>query len=128
MRPRTAVAALVLFFGVLPSSVRAADPGAGDLDQQFIATVKPFLGTYCVTCHGGAEPDAQFDLTKFNHLADVVQDHPHWALVLEKLSAKQMPPKEATEFPTDEARQQVIEWIKATRRAEAVRHAGDPGL
>jgi hypothetical protein len=39
-----------------------------------------------------------------------------------------MPPKEASEFPSDQARQKVIDWIKAVRHAEMRRTAGDPGL
>ena len=59
-------------------------------------------------------------------MASVVRDYPHWALVLEKLSAKEMPPK-AMEQPPDEARQRVIDWIGAMRKNEALKNAGDPG-
>jgi len=29
------------------------------------ATVKPFVGKYCVACHSGAQPTAQFDLKSY---------------------------------------------------------------
>jgi len=47
--------------------------------------------------------------------------------VLEKLKASEMPPEEAKQHPTMELRREVIDWIKALRRYEAQRNAGDPG-
>ena len=46
--------------------------------------------------------------------------------MLEKLTAKEMPPK-AMPQPPAEARQQVIDWIQAVRANEARKNAGDPG-
>ncbi len=70
---------------------------------------------------------AQFDLGQYSNLGAVVQDHGHWSLVLEKLSAKQMPPPQAKQ-PAPEARQTVIAWIDAVLKNEARKNAGDPGL
>src|ERR1051325_4235684 len=97
-----------------------------DLDRRFKQTVRPFLASYCTTCHGGTAPAAQFDLRQYTTAAAVVQDYPRWNLVLEKLSAKQMPPKQMKE-PTAETRQEVIDWIEAIRADEARKNAGDPG-
>ena len=70
---------------------------------------------------------AQFDLGQYSNLRAVVQDHRHWSLVLEKLTAKQMPPPQATQ-PASDARQTVIAWIDAVLKNEARKNAGDPGL
>jgi len=56
----------------------------------------------------------------------VVHDYPRWNLVLEKLSAREMPPKPMPQ-PPDASRQAVIDWVLALRRSEAQRNAGDPG-
>src|SRR5579863_1481532 len=64
---------------------------AADVEQQFDQTVRPFVATYCVACHGGPNPAAQFDLRQYLSVADVVRDHPRWALVAEKLTAMAMP-------------------------------------
>src|SRR4051794_25738052 len=120
----------LLLAGVLrdtSAAPQAADAQV-DVDRQFNDVVKPFMESYCVSCHGGEKPEAKFDLSKVTTMADVVADHPHWALVLDKLTARQMPPKDATEFPTPEARAKVINWIKAMRTADARKHAGDPGI
>ena len=57
----------------------------------------------------------------------MVQDHRHWALVLERLTAKEMPPEQGKQPPA-EARQKVIDWIEAALKDEARKNAGDPGL
>ena len=104
----------------------AGEAAPATLDQQFAQTVQPFVTQYCAACHSGAKAAAQLDLKSYATLDSVVGDHPNWARVLEKLSAKEMPPK-ALPQPSAEARQQVIDWIKAVRLAEVQKHAGDPG-
>jgi len=91
-----------------------------DLDQRFTETIRPFLQTHCIGCHGGEKPAAQLDLRGYSNLASVIKDYRHWALVLERLNAKEMPPKGAKQ-PADEDRQKVIEWIEAVRKEERAR-------
>jgi hypothetical protein len=105
----------------------AADVANSDLERKFSQTVRPFLASYCVGCHAGATPAAQLDLQSYSTAAAVIRDYPRWNLVLEKLSANQMPPKPVKQPPA-EARQAVIEWIEAIRSNEARKNAGDPGL
>src|SRR5579871_6232814 len=100
---------------------------AVSLDQQFTQTVRPFVDKYCVGCHSGASAAAQFDLKSYTTMDMVVRDHPRWSLVVDKLTARQMPPTGLPQ-PPEEVRQQVIEWVKAMRLAEARKNAGDPGL
>src|SRR5438128_2357798 len=63
-----------------------------DLEKQFAGTVRPFVQTYCATCHAGEKAQAQLDLTAYATLTSVMRDVPHWSRVMEKLAAKQMPP------------------------------------
>src|SRR5262249_52935900 len=105
----------------------AADSTTASLERRFAGTVRPFVTTYCAGCHGGSSPTAQLDLTQYSTPAAVVRDYPRWNLVLEKLTAKQMPPSVAPQ-PPDAARQQVIEWVEAVRASEARKNAGDPGM
>src|SRR5471030_2734757 len=104
----------------------AADAANSDLENRFARTVRPSLASYCAGCHGGATPAAQFDLQSYTKMAAVIRDYPRWSLVLEKLTARQMPPKQALQPPAD-ARQQVIDWVQAVRMNEARKNAGDPG-
>jgi len=108
------------------SALPVAQPANPVLDRQFTQVVRPFVSQYCVGCHSGSTPAAQFDLSSYTTLDSVVRDHPRWALVIDKLSAKQMPPA-GMPAPSDEARQKVIDWVTAMRADEAQKHAGDPG-
>jgi mono/diheme cytochrome c family protein len=100
---------------------------AARLDRDFAETVRPFVATYCVSCHGGANPAAQFDLRGYTDLASVVSDDRRWELVLERLAGHQMPPAQAKQPPA-EARREVVAWINTMRIGEAKKHAGDPGI
>ena len=128
MRRRTFFTVFGLILGAFVARASAPHSADLELDRQFSATVRPFLDTFCVTCHGGDAPEAEFDLSAYSNTASVVRDFPNWSRVLEKLSAKEMPPEEADEHPTDDARRRVIDWIEAMRRNEAVANAGDPGI
>ena len=98
-----------------------------NLERRFNQTVRPFLNTYCMGCHGTSAPAAQFDMRRYSSMAQVVDDFGHWILMGEKLAAGQMPPRSATQ-PTAGARQEVIDWIRNVRVQEARKNAGDPGL
>ncbi len=107
-------------------SMHAAEAANSDLEHRFARSVKPFLARYCIGCHGGDTPAAQFDLRAYSSLDTVVRDYPHWALLLDRLNAGEMPPKQAPQPPAD-ARQEVISWVQAVRMNEARKNAGDPG-
>ncbi len=96
------------------------------LERQFESEVRPFLGQYCVGCHGGASPVAQFSVEAYASVDAVVSDHRHWALILERLAAGEMPPKSAPQ-PDRPVRRQVIAWIESLRDEVARRQSGDPG-
>jgi hypothetical protein len=97
-----------------------------DLERTFGQTVRPFMASYCTGCHSGPAPAASFDLRRYTTMQSVVDDFGHWALVLRKLTAGEMPPQ-GTKQPPEELRRQVIGWIAAVRKNEARKHAGDPG-
>ncbi|HEV3200313.1 MAG TPA: DUF1592 domain-containing protein, partial [Bryobacteraceae bacterium] len=128
MLPRCAVPLILrLVSGIIAiAAIPGAEAANSALDQQFAQTVRPFVTRYCIGCHSGETPAAQLDLKAYSTMDTVVRDHPRWALVLDKLTAKQMPPSPLPQPPA-EARQQVIDWIKAMRLNEARKNAGDPG-
>ncbi len=96
-------------------STRAADEdGPSALSREAAGTfgdqVQPFLGTYCLECHG---PTKQKGEHRFDRLdgeiaddeaLDVLQD------MLDQLDFEMMPPKSAHQPPAAE-RQQVIAWL-----------------
>lgn len=81
-------------------------------DAEFDQTVKPFLESYCVKCHGKSrhEGDRRFDallgnITDDSSLSDY-QD------MLDQLNLAEMPPEESKQ-PGTEERRAVIEWLTA---------------
>src|SRR5689334_14334829 len=82
-------------------AISGAEAANSPLDQQFTQTVRPFVNRYCVGCHSGATPAAQFDLKAYATVESVVQDHPRWALVMERLKAREMPPKPMPQPPAE---------------------------
>ncbi len=109
------------------SAVAAAGGVTPALDHQFEQTVKPFVAKYCVGCHSGQMPAAQFDLKAYTSTDLVTRDYPRWALVMERMKAKEMPPKPMA-APPAEATQHVIAWIQAVRAEQVKKSAGDPGI
>ena len=96
------------------------------LEREFSQTVRPFVDEYCAECHSSPQPEAQFDLTSFTTLSSVLEDLPHWTLLMERLNHREMPPDSEPQPPAH-LRQQVIDWVKAVRANELRKNAGDPG-
>src|ERR1700761_9030011 len=118
---------VTLAIAAMPLSGGRSAPGQAALDRQFQQNIRPFVAKYCVGCHSGQSAAAQFDLKSFTSLDQVEHDFPHWSLVLSRLNAQEMPPKQMPQ-PPEEARKQVMDWIGAVRAEEVRKSAGDPGL
>jgi Protein of unknown function (DUF1592)/Protein of unknown function (DUF1588)/Protein of unknown function (DUF1587)/Protein of unknown function (DUF1585)/Protein of unknown function (DUF1595) len=125
-RSVTAIAPLLMLASAATPLLRAAEVTNPALEREFSQTVRPFLTRYCIGCHGGDTPAAQFDLRPYSTMSAVVRDYPRWAQVQERLAAKEMPPKPVPQPPAD-LRQEVIEWVQAVRMDEARKNDGDPG-
>lgn len=124
---RALASSILLVIGALSSCAASADPAGGNLQETFAGTIRPFLNTYCVSCHGKDEPKGELDLTPYATMELAAKDAQRWKLVLERLEAGEMPPKKAKKHPTPEQRTQIVTWIRAMRAQEATRNAGDPG-
>ncbi|HUQ91045.1 MAG TPA: DUF1592 domain-containing protein [Bryobacteraceae bacterium] len=118
---------LVLAATAVLSVVRGQDGIRAGLEGQFTRTVRPFVETYCISCHGQQRPAAQLDLTGFTTMAALMQDGRRWSQMLERLDSEEMPPKGAR-HPTPQERREVLNWFHAVREHETRRNAGDPGV
>ncbi len=114
----------VLLSVCISTSALADSP---QLQTQFDTTVKPFVGKYCVGCHSGAQPTAQFDLKSYTSVDQVKEDFPRWSLLADRLTAHEMPPKQMPQ-PSAEDAQKIIDWVHAVRGEEIKRLGGDPGI
>jgi hypothetical protein len=106
----------------------AAEPEGARLQRQFIEEIRPFLATYCFSCHSGNDPQAKLDFTSYSTTDHVAARHAIWQLVRERLLAKEMPPDDAERRPSEAERQAAIQWIESFRKYDAQRNAGDPGI
>ena len=118
---------LVLAATAVLSVVRGQEDVRAELEGQFTRTVRPFLETYCISCHGQQQPAAQMDLSGFTTMAALMQDGRRWSQILERLEAEEMPPKGARQ-PTPQERRAAVDWFHAVREHETRRNAGDPGV
>src|SRR3954464_6437371 len=105
---------VVLLLACVSTSAFADSPV---LQKQFDDTVKPFVGKYCVGCHSGAQPTAQFDLKSYTALEQVKEDFPRWSLLADRLTAHEMPPK-AMPQPPQALIDQVVAFVHGVRAEE----------
>ena len=130
MRTTLPLMILVASWNLLSATAATAQQAATlpALQREFQSVVKPFLKTYCSSCHGQQAPKAKLDLSGFSTLDAVRNDLGHWQLILERIDADEMPPVDADARPSPPVRTNVVRWIRAVRRYEANLNAGDPGL
>ncbi len=108
------VAALVLL---------VAASGAGAADPTF-AEVAAVLKTYCVSCHGGAKPKGDLDLSVL--AADFAKQGDAWKSVMERVADGSMPPK-GKPRPTAAEQQTVTGWVAGSLRAHEAKRAASDG-
>ncbi|MEM7476331.1 MAG: DUF1592 domain-containing protein [Planctomycetota bacterium] len=127
---RLMIPLLLLHLAVHTLGTLCATQGLADEDSelplQFEQEVLPLLQKYCVDCHGSEDPDAMFDITRFEDSGSVARGFMTWQHVVDRVAAGEMPPTES-EQPSQEAKRSLVGWSKAFRRREANRNAGDPG-
>src|SRR5947209_15876444 len=63
---------------------RGSEALAAELEARFRQTVRPFLETYCLACHGKEKPKGELDLSAFTTAESVARDLPRWEVVLEQ--------------------------------------------
>lgn len=98
--------------------------------RQFEQHVEPLLHRHCGACHSGAEAESGLSLAGLSALDPNMQSPSaaRWALVLEKLTAGEMPPADAAVPPLKAGDAQQIErWIRSELKRSGkhlVRRAG----
>ena len=99
---------------VLTSFATAVEPS--QLAQAFDTQIKPFLGTYCLDCHGGKKPKGDLDLTTFTSGTSALAKIDIWKDAAGRVHAQDMPPapKPGKEIkqPSEAERTQFIAWVR----------------
>lgn len=97
------------------------------LTEEFKQQVEPLIEAHCLDCHDTATQEAKLDLSQFKSPAEVAASHGIWEIVLERVEAGEMPPADTASDLNAQDRAILVAWIKAIRKFEADRNAGDPG-
>ena len=69
---------------------------------------------YCLECHGLTKPEADLSIQLLLAQPSVGPQAEHWEKVLEMLETVEMPPKEATLFPTVQERAAAVAWVRSS--------------
>ena len=80
-------------------------------DEHFEKNVRPFLKTYCISCHG---EETQKGEIRLDHLSSNLEDRQEaelWARSLEAIEFGEMPSDKADKFPTKAEARLVQDWI-----------------
>lgn len=96
-------------------------PAAKPVVDTFRRDIQPFVQKYCVGCHGSKKPSGGLDLTAFKDTAGVVKERDTWETIKERLSAREMPPKNKQQ-PQPHETKIVVSWVdtELARAAAAV--------
>ena len=79
--------------------------------ETFQKDVQPVLQKYCIGCHGGDNPRAGLALDIYKDQGAVLKDREGFALIAERLVAREMPPRNRPQ-PTDAERNAVLSFIR----------------
>jgi hypothetical protein len=105
------------FFRSTPSGLQSAEkkPEIKKVDadtKTYESLVKPFLDTYCTSCHGSTKSKGDVTLNKMSAYLAIGKDIELWNLVLKQLVLSEMPPSKEKQ-PSASDVSKVIEWINA---------------
>ncbi len=89
-------------------------------DEEFTRKIRPFLNTYCISCHG---PEKQKGKIRFDQLTASMSDRKEaelWARMLEAMEFGEMPSDSAKKFPTKAEARLVQGWISRALEAQGL--------
>ena len=90
------------FLLVTVALVALAPPRSSAADSAFSDQIKPFLATYCLSCHGETKQSGGLDLHDYTDAKAVVKDRDVWENVVQRIQNGEMPPKKKPQpFPAE---------------------------
>jgi hypothetical protein len=101
---RRACLFIYLYLFALPRLLQAA--------PSFESDVQPYLRQHCQKCHGEELAEGDFRIDRLSTKVGE-ENTPQWAEVMQRISAGEMPPKDAENLPTAEQSAAVVEWLAA---------------
>jgi len=102
------------------------DPLVKDLDQRFVADVRPLMQKFCVGCHEGNDPPGDVALDRAGSVEPFLRGDFNLHLLRDLVSTAEMPPKKKPQ-PTDHERLIIIQWLDAMLAYVPLDAPVDPG-
>ncbi len=106
------IASLCVFCAVMPAQLPAAETKFATVEEsraQYDRVVQPFFTKHCAECHNVKQPEGELDLATLDPDMKASTSGARWAMVVEKLTLSEMPPKDQPQ-PDAESLRQVIRW------------------
>ena len=100
---------------LLGVAVIAAPPPStepSDEAKQFESQFRPLVARHCVECHRGEKPKGNLRLDNLTTDFSEATTRDHWAAVVKRLKAGEMPPKEKPRMPEQDV-QALTGWLEA---------------
>ena len=94
----------------LPTDLKFATPA--ESKAEYDKNVVPFLAKHCIACHGSKKTEGDLNLATLDADMKASTSGARWAMVVEKLANREMPPK-GQPRPEDEALVAVGRWAHA---------------
>lgn len=106
-------AVMLLMTGAVMAEKEGAVNRVGAQETTYESVVRPFLSTYCISCHD--EDKSKGDVTLHDISGDLAagKDIDLWNTVLKQLELSEMPPAKAKNQPTASEIEKVVGWINA---------------
>ena len=95
--------------------------------DEYVDSVLPYVQKYCVECHNSEVHKGELDLARYAGSTDVTASFRRWNNIIEFVRNGEMPPEKAKQPSINESNA-VVESVDRILLAEAVKHAGDPGI
>jgi len=92
-------------------SVFAADDPKAQFSKEFQSQLKPFLGNYCLSCHGSEKPKAGLNLAKYDSPESLLKDRKVWQRAAEHVASGEMPPEKSPQ-PEPAQADTIAGWIE----------------
>jgi len=97
--------------------------GIAFADSSFEKALLPYLQTHCIRCHCEDLQEGDFRIDNLSREVGL-KDTSHWAEIIERINAGEMPPEDVPKRPTADESAKIIEWLAARiEEGEAARMA-----
>lgn len=93
---------------------------------RFEEDLKPFLGQYCIACHGAEKKRADLDLQQFESSDAIAANRELWEKVRKAIEEREMPPDNRPQ-PAEALRQSVVKSIDAELARLEANEPPNPG-